>query len=88
MKKIFVKKGTDSVKRPVEPGADKRFDMLFALTRDFRARLLALESQSSTLRRDVNAVRQKVYRGEDKLVPQDLPVSSPASHIPFWEVGN
>lgn len=59
---ILVKSNSDGVKQPVTQGRDKRLDSIFAHIREIRARLIALESQSSTLRRDVNAVRMKVYR--------------------------
>ena len=44
-------------------------DTLWAMIRRITARVKSLEEEVSTLRRDVNATRKKVYRDEDKLVP-------------------
>ena len=46
-----------------------RPDTLWAMIRRITARVKSMEEEVSTLRRDVNATRKKVYRDEDKLVP-------------------
>lgn len=60
----LVKRQESDVKHPVVPGRDARFDALFASIRSLTARTIALETQVSTLRRDVNATRMRVYREE------------------------
>ncbi len=62
---------TEPVSQPSQELRPDRMNSLYAVVRRLSVRLSQVEEDNSTLRRDLNAIRKKLYRSEEHEPPTE-----------------